>query len=138
MSQSQPFALACQGGLNKVSSQLELLRVPGEALKLSNFEVATTGGYRRISGYTQFGDGTRPNSTNAILGLQVYADGVIACSGTNIYFSQDGDSWLLLNRASVDAGGDNYSTFGGRSTAARTSQGQAEFTVTKVILIMVN
>ncbi len=129
MAQSQPFALACQGGLNKVSSQLELLRVPGEALKLQNFEVSTTGGYRRISGYTQFGDGTRPNSSNAILGLNVYADGVIACSGTNIYFSQDGDSWLQLNKASVSGSGDNYSTFGGRSAAARTSQGQADFTV---------
>ncbi len=85
MAQSQPFALACQGGLNKVSSQLELLRVPGEALELSNFEVATTGGYRRVSGYTQFGDGTRPNGSNSILGLHVYADGVIACPGTNIY-----------------------------------------------------
>jgi len=129
MSTSQPFTLACQGGLNKVSSQLELLRSPGEATKLQNFEVSTTGGYRRINGYSQLGDGTRPNSSNAILGLQVYADGVIACSGTNIYFSQDGDSWLLLNRASVAGGGDNYSTFGGRSTSARTSQGQADFAI---------
>ena len=103
MSTSQPFTLACQGGLNKVSSQLELLRSPGEATKLQNFEVSTTGGYRRINGYSQLGDGTRPNSSNAILGLQVYADGVIACSGTNIYFSQDGDSWLLLNRAHLEA-----------------------------------
>ena len=47
MATSQPFALACQGGLNKVSSQFELLRVPGEAIKLKNFEVSTTGGYRR-------------------------------------------------------------------------------------------
>jgi hypothetical protein len=129
MAQSQPFAVACQGGLNKVSSQLELYRTPGEALRLQNFEVSTTGGYRRISGYSQFGDGTRPNSSNAILGLQVYADGLIVCSGTNIYFSQDGDSWLLLNRASVAGGGDNYSTFGGRSTSARTSQGQADFAI---------
>jgi hypothetical protein len=129
MAQSQPFALACQGGLNKVSSQLELLRVPGEALELSNFEVATTGGYRRVSGYTQFGDGTRPNSSNAILGLHVYADGLIACSGTNVYFSLDGDSWLQINKASVSGSGDNYSTFTGRSAAARTSQGQCEFTV---------
>ena len=127
MAQSQPFALACQGGLNKVSSQFELLRSPGEATKLKNFEVSTQGGYRRINGYSQFGDGTRPNSTNAIKGLQVYADGLIACAGTNIYFSQDGDSWLLLNRASVSGSGDNYSTFGGRSTSARTSQGQATF-----------
>ena len=129
MAQSQPFALACQGGLNKVSSQLELLRVPGEALELSNFEVATTGGYRRVSGYSQFGDGTRPNSSNAILGLKVYADGLIACSGTNIYFSLDGDSWLQINKASVAAGGDNYSTFTGRSSLVRTSQGQADFTI---------
>ena len=129
MAQSQPFALACQGGLNKVSSQLELLRTPGEAIRLQNFEVSTTGGYRRISGYSQFGDGTRPNGANPILGLHVYADGVIACSGTNIYFSQDGNSWLQINKASVDAGGDNYSTFTGRSAAARTSQGQADFTI---------
>jgi len=129
MAQSQPFALACQGGLNKVSSQLELLRTPGEATRLQNFEVSTTGGYRRISGYSQFGDGTRPNSANPILGLKVYADGVIACSGTNIYFSQDGDSWLQINMASVASGGDNYSTFTGRSAAARTSQGQADFTI---------
>ena len=129
MAQSQPFAVACQGGLNKVASQFELLRVPGEATRLKNFEVSTTGGYRRINGYTQFGDGTRPNSSNAIKGLQVYADGLIACSGTNIYFSQDGDSWLLLNRASVSGSGDNYSTFGGRSTSARTSQGQATFAI---------
>ena len=127
MAQSQPFAVASQGGLNKVSSQFELLRSPGEATKLKNFEVSTQGGYRRINGYSQFGDGTRPNSTNAIKGLQVYADGLIACAGTNIYFSQDGDSWLLLNRASVSGSGDNYSTFGGRSTSARTSQGQATF-----------
>ena len=129
MAQSQPFALACQGGLNKVASQLELLRTPGEATRLQNFEVSTTGGYRRISGYSQFGDGTRPNSANPILGLKVYADGVIACSGTNIYFSQDGDSWLQINMASVAGGGDNYSTFTGRSAAARTSQGQADFTI---------
>jgi len=129
MAQSQPFALACQGGLNKIASQLELLRTPGEATRLQNFEVSTKGGYRRINGYSQLGDGTRPNSTNAILGLQVYADGVIACSGTNIYFSQDGDSWLQINKASVSGSGDNYSTFGGRSAAARTSQGQADFAV---------
>jgi len=126
---SQPFALACQGGLNKVSSQFELLRSPGEATKLTNFEVSTNGGYRRINGYTQFGDGTRPNSANAIKGLQVYADGLVTASGTNIYFSQDGDSWLQINKDSVAGGGDNYSTFTGRSTLARTSQDQASFAI---------
>ena len=129
MQTSQPFALACQGGLNKIASQFELLRSPGEATRLKNFEVSTEGGYRRINGYSQFGDGTRPNSGNAIKGLQVYADGLVTCSGTNIYFSQDGDSWLQLNKASVSGSGDNYSTFTGRSAAARTSQDQASFAV---------
>jgi len=89
---SQPFSVAMQGGLDKSSNSLELLAKPGVATKLKNFEVATKGGYRRINGFTQLGDGTRPNSTNAIEGLHVYADGVIAASGTNIYFSQDGNS----------------------------------------------
>ena len=87
------------------------------------------GGYRRINGYTLYGGGSaaRPNSSNGILGLFVYGDGVIACSGTNIYFSLDGTSWLQINRSSVSGSGDNYSTFTGRSTAARTNQGQTSF-----------
>ena len=128
---SQPFGISCKGGLNTNLNQLELLGQPGFAVALSNFEVDPDGGYRRINGYTTFGGGSaaRPNSSNAIKGLQVYADGVIASSGTNVYFSQDGTSWLQINRASVDASGDNYSTFTGRSAAARTSQGQTNFAV---------
>ena len=127
MAASQPFSVALQGGLDKSSNSLELLQAPGKATKLKNFEVSTRGGYRRVNGYSQLGDGTRPNSGNAILGMHVYADGVIACSGTNIYFSLDGDSWLQLNKASVDAGGDDYTAFTGRSASARTSQGKAHF-----------
>ena len=128
---SQPFGISCKGGLNTNLNQLELLGQPGFAVALSNFEVDPDGGYRRINGYTLFGGGSaaRPNSSNDILGLQVYADGVIACSGTNVYFSQNGTSWLQINRASVSASGDNYSAFTGRSAAARTSQGQASFAI---------
>jgi len=127
MAASQPFSVALQGGLDKSSNSLELLQTPGKATKLKNFEVSTKGGYRRINGYSQLGDGTRPNSSNEILGLHVYADGVIATSGTNIYFSQDGNSWLQINKASVAGGGDNYSTFTGRSASARTSQSKTHF-----------
>ena len=126
---TQPYALACEGGLDKASSSFELLRRPGAATRLRNFEVDVAGGYRRINGFSVLGGGSaaRPNSTNQVLGLHVYADGVIACSGTNIYFSLDGTSWLQINRASVAGGGDNYSTFTGRSAAARTSQDKAHF-----------
>ena len=128
---SQPFGVSCKGGLNTNLNQLELLGQPGFATKLKNFEVDPDGGYRRINGYSPFGGGSaaRPNSTNAIKGLQVYADGVIASSGTNIYFSQNGTSWLQINRASVSGSGDNHTTFTGRSVVARTSQGQASFAV---------
>ena len=125
MAASQPFSVPLAGGLNKSTNSFDLLKNPGIATKLRNFESAIEGGYRRINGYSQFGDGTRPNSSNDILGLHVYADGLIACSGTNIYLSLDGDSWLQINRDSVAGGGDNYSTFTGRSALARTSQSTA-------------
>ena len=129
MAASQPYALACEGGLDKASSSFELLRRPGAATRLRNFEVDVAGGYRRINGFSVLGGGSaaRPNTDNDILGLHVYADGVIACSGTNIYFSLDGTSWLQINRDSVAGGGDDYSTFTGRSALARTSQGKAHF-----------
>ena len=126
---TQPFGVSCKGGLNTNLNQFEMLAHPGMATKLRNFEVDPDGGYRRVNGFSQFGDGTRPNTDNDIFGLEVYADGVIACSGTNIYFSQDGDSWLQINKDSVDAGGDDYSAFTGRSTLARTSQDLASFAI---------
>ncbi len=129
MAASQPFGISCKGGLNTNLNQIEMLAQPGTATKLRNFEVDPDGGYRRISGFSQFGDGTRPNTDNDVFGLHVYADGLIACVGTNIYFSQDGDSWLQINKDSVASGGDNYSTFTGRSTLARTSQDLASFAV---------
>jgi len=126
---SQPYALACEGGLDKSSSSFELLRRPGAATRLRNFEVDIAGGYRRINGFSAFGGASaaNPSTDNDILGLHVYADGVIVCVSTNIYFTLDGITWLQINKASVDSGGDDYTAFTGRSAAARTSQGKAHF-----------
>jgi hypothetical protein len=124
---SQPWGYSCKGGLNVNLNQLEMLQKPGAATRLRNFEVDPDGGYRRIDGFTPFGD-TKPNGSNVILGMAIYADGVIVCSGTDIYFSIDGeDAWLQLNKASVHSSGDSYSAFTGRSTAARASQGRCTF-----------
>ena len=114
---SQPFALSCRGGLNVNLNQLEIMRQPGLATKLLNFEVDPDGGYRRISGFNLFGGGSsaRPNSSNAVLGMAVYADGLVVCSGTGIFFSQDGTSWIQINKASVSGSGDNLTTFNARS-----------------------
>ncbi len=126
MAASQPFGISCKGGLNTNLNQLEMLAQPGLATKLLNFEVDPDGGYRRINGYTAFGT-TRPNGGNKILGIQVYADGLIVCSGDGIFFSVDGNSWLQINRANVHSSGDNYTTFTGRGFDARTGQLQSSF-----------
>ena len=104
---------------------------PGVASTLRNFEVDADGGYRRVNGFSPFGAGSaaRPNGANTILGLQVYGDGVIATSDDDIFFSQDGTSWLQLNKASVSGSGDNFSTFSGRSVSAFTAPGQSQFAV---------
>jgi len=128
MAASQPFGISCRGGLNTNLNQLEMLAQPGVATELLNFEVNPDGGYRRVNGYTAFGN-SRPNGGSTVLGLNVYADGVIVCSGDGIFFSTDGTSWLQLNRASVANSGDDHTAFTGRSMDARTSQAQVTFTV---------
>ena len=128
---SQPFGLSARGGLYTSLNQLEMLAQPGVASKLTNFEVDTDGGYRRINGFSIFGGGSsaRPNGDNKVLGIFVYADGVIVCSGTGIFFSQTGTSWISIAKQSVSSSGDNHSTFTGRSDLTRTSQGQVSFSL---------
>ena len=129
MAAGQPFSVSLSGGLNKSTNSLELLRTPGVATKLRNFEVSIEGGYRRINGFSVFGGSSavRPNSSNDIEGIEVYADGAVVVSGDDIFFSQDGTSYLQINKASVDSAGDNFSTFSGRSELSLTSVGQCEF-----------
>ena len=130
MATSQPYTVACAGGLVKATNQIELLKTPGVATDLRNFEVSIKGGYRRINGYSKLGAGDAvqvSGSTDTILGVTPYGDGVIACASTGIYFSQDGISWLNVSRSSVDAGGDDYTAFTGRTALARTAQGQVSF-----------
>ena len=131
MASGQPFSVSLSGGLDKSTNSLALLQKPGVATKLKNFEVSIEGGYRRINGYSLFGGASaaRPNSSNTVKGLAVYADGIVAVVGNDVYFSQDGTSWLQINKNSVDASGDNYTTFTGRSELSLTSVGQCEFAI---------
>ena len=131
MAASQPFGFSCKGGLNTNISEIEMLKQPGIATELMNFEVDPDGGYRRINGFTDYGGGStaRPNGSNAVLGIKTYADGVIVCSGTDIYFSNDGATWLQINRNDVHSNGDDFTTFSGRSALARTGQGQCSIAV---------
>lgn len=131
MASSQPYTVACSGGLVKSVNSIDLLKSPGVAKKLQNFEVATEGGYRRINGYTKYKVGTvtatQPTGgTTTILGVFPYADGVVVCAGTDIFFSNDGANWLQINKISANSG-DNHTTFTGKSVTARTGQGQCSF-----------
>ena len=129
MSRSQPYTVACAGGLVTSSNAIDLLKTPGVATELKNFEVSTKGGYRRINGFTKFGGGSavQPSgSSDTILGVFPYADGVIVCVSDDIYFTNNGTSYLQINKLSA-GGGDNHTTFTGKSATARTGQGQCQF-----------
>ena len=129
MARSQPYTVACNGGLVKSANSVDLLKTPGVARELRNFEVSIEGGYRRINGFEKFGgeSATQPTgSADQILGVMPYADGVIACASTGIYFSQDGITWMQINKISA-TGGDSYATFVAKAASARTGQGQVSF-----------
>jgi len=129
MARSQPFTVACAGGLVTSANSIDLLRTPGVATVLQNFEVSIEGGYRRINGFSKFGAGSAVQPTGGvtnILGTMPYADGVIVCAGTDIYFTQDGITYLQINKLSHSSG-DDYTTFTGRTATTRTGQGQIQF-----------
>ena len=54
MATSQPYTVAVNGGLVSSTNAIDLLKTPGVAKDLRNFEVSTEGGYRRINGYTKY------------------------------------------------------------------------------------
>ena len=98
---TQGASITVQGGLDLVSSSHALFRTPGAATKLQNFESSTTGGYRRISGYTKFGELVQLYlrfSIRSNKGLFPYANGVIVCQADDIYWSTTGTSYVQINK----------------------------------------
>ena len=99
---TQGASITVAGGLDLVSSSHALFRTPGAATILENFESSTTGGYRRINGYTKWGGNSSVapsgNLTDIITGLTPYAGGVVACQGSGIFWSNNGINWLQINK----------------------------------------
>jgi hypothetical protein len=101
------FKVFCEGGLNTnrdLLSQGE--REPGSATRLINYEPATTGGYRRISGFSN--DFPSLPGTGAVLGVGVVNgidDGIFACrtpsSGNNYLhaWNTGTDDWDTITTA---------------------------------------
>lgn len=122
---TQGASITVQGGLDLVSSSHALFRTPGAATKLQNFESATTGGYRRVSGYEKWGTTSAVipsgSATDVMHGLKNYADGIVVAQDTNLYFSTTGTSYVQINKDTFTAGPGTVSISSGSATVTGTS-----------------
>ena len=88
LSQAQPAAFNCEGGL--VLNRSTFLMQPGEALELENFEPDIEGGYRRINGFRKYVNQQVPqtsDSSEKILMVANFSDKVLAARGEKIFSS---------------------------------------------------
>lgn len=96
---SQAFGFTCKGGLNTNLNSLEIMRQPGFATRLLNYEVDPDGGYKRVLGFTAYGgaSATRPEGAKEILGIYPYALGIVVVVDSSIYYTEDGITWTQIN-----------------------------------------
>ena len=101
-----PFVFACQGGL--VLDQSTFAMQPGMALELENFEPATTGGYRRISGYNKWNSNIVPQDQSAsesVLMSAYFKGNILAARGRKIHKAAAGSgSWTEIDSGRTGAG----------------------------------
>ena len=109
-----------------------MLKQPGFAIELLNFEVDPDGGYRRINGYAPFGgaSATRPETNKIVHGIFPYALGIVVCIDTSIYYTEDGITWLQINRDTTHTGV-TEANLPSQTELDRPAQGQAQFVLMK-------
>lgn len=96
-----PFIFPLEGGL--ILNQSNFSIPPGAALELENFEPDTTGGYRRINGYSKWTNPKVPFTaadTEPVLMTAFFQGEVIAARGTSVYRATGSSS--PLNGAITD------------------------------------
>lgn len=86
----QMLSIPCRGGLDLSSNNHELLKTPGVAIDLVNFECSKEGGYRRINGYTEVT--TEVPTSGTMYGVINYK-GILACRGDTIQHTEDNVNW---------------------------------------------
>jgi len=105
LSQAQPVAFNCEGGL--VKNRSTFMMQPGEALELENFEPDVEGGYKRIQGFAKYVSGVVPqtsSSSEPILMVASFADKVVAARGTSIFqATPGGSSWTSIDSGRTNA-----------------------------------
>lgn len=132
MTASVPTYSSCEGGLILNSNKFAQLNTPGAATKLRNMEVSLKGGYRRINGHVKFGgaSATRPNGDTPILGVFPYALGIVVCVGTEVHYTEDGITWVQINRDTSESGV-TEANLSSQALLDRPNQGKAQFVLAK-------
>jgi len=106
LSQVQPTAFNCQGGL--VLNRSTFMMQPGEALELQNFEPDIEGGYRRINGFSKYLSAIVPatsSDSEKILMVATFGDLVVAARGEKIFSgTAGGSSWTERDTGRTSAG----------------------------------
>ena len=96
-----PYVVTTSGGL---VLDRDVYTMPvGAASILQNFEPSVRGGYRRLSGTSRFSSSQVGSSSNTILGVAVFNNGVVAAQSTNVYFGT-GSSWTSIDSSRTSAG----------------------------------
>ena len=132
----QGISINCEGVLDLVSSTALLFRTPGVAQRLNNFESSIHGGYRRVSGFSKFGNSQATGSADQIEGLFRYAKGVVACASSNIFYSADGTTWTQVNKDTYQSKTGTVSVTSGSATITGSGTSfTSEFAVGDDILI---
>jgi hypothetical protein len=88
LSQTQPFAFTCEGGL--VKSRSTFIMQPGQAIELLNFEPDIKGGYRRINGFRKQVNHIVPQtsvSSEKVLMVAFFNNNILAARGEKIWSS---------------------------------------------------
>jgi hypothetical protein len=105
MSQVQPVAFNCEGGL--VLNKSTFMMQAGEALELQNFEPDIEGGYRRITGFSKYVSAIVPataSDSEPVLMVATFGDFVLAARGTSIYSATaGGSSWTSRDSGRTSA-----------------------------------
>lgn len=95
----QSMKVSCRGGLDLRSTDQELMSKPGAARILRNFECSSSGGYRRINGYSPWELSEVPGEPEEeIKGIHVFNGTLLVAKGTNLYHSFDGITWTQVNK----------------------------------------
>ena len=96
-----PYVVTTSGGL---VLDRDVYTMPvGAASILQNFEPSVKGGYRRLSGTTKYSSSQVGGSSNTILGVAIFNNGVVAAQSTNVYFGT-GSTWSSIDSGRTSAG----------------------------------